>query len=1275
MARLAGWLGAALRWGLGLCALLLVLAALYVSLGRELMPWVADYRAEVESKAQQALGLPLTIGSLEGRWHDFAPVLYAHDVQIGEGDSLVRLDQVRVVPDVLASLLEREPRLSALEVEGLQLSLRQHDDGSWALEGLPARQPGSAPLDLGQVLGQLKKIARLSLHDSQFTLEPLDAAPVSFTYVNLSLRSGLRQRLDGRLTLPDGQPLALNLRARLNAKAWRQSSAELYVSLPQSDWARWLPESLMRGWRLKHLQAGGELWLSAAGGQLQRGVLRLHAPELTGAYAERKPVTVQDLALNAYFTRDQQGFQLLFDSLAMSLGENRWGEAQLGLTQRAARGEEGEHWQLSADRLELGPLLPLVQALAPLPESAAAYLAGLQPQGTLRNLQLDYRPQAELAQRLQFASNLDHLGIEAYKEIPAAKNVSGSLAGDLGQGELRLATDNFSLHLHHLFPQSWQYRQANAQLFWRLDDQAFTLRSPYLQLLGEEGKLAGDMLIRLMRDPAAEDYMDLRVGMRDGDARYTEKYLPTLSPGFSPQLADWLKSAIRAGVVDQGYFQYQGSLNKGAEDTARSISLFFKTHDAELAFQPGWPRLRQARGEVFIEDAGVRVQLAEGRLLDSRVHDVAVAVPHVESGQVPHLLLNGELESSVQDGLKILQEAPIGTAAIFAGWQGEGPLTGKLKLDIPLYKGQAPDVGVDFATQGARLKLASPALELSQLQGAFNFNSASGLSAPDIRAQVFGRPVRAKAVVAGGRGRNLTRIEATGQVALQSLTDWLAVSQPLPLSGSLPYRLELTLSGADSQLRIGSTLKGLAIDLPPPFGKAAEQERTAQWRMTLQGAERRYWLDYADLASLAVAAPVGELSAGRGELLLGGGSASLPATQGLRVKGRLSELDWGAWQVLAKRYASGQSDAAKQLLSSADLQIDKFQGFGSSLDGLKVQLARGNASWAVNLASSQVTGRLVLPDSGVAPIAVNLERLRLPAAEPKAQVEKDAPDPLAAVDPRQIPALDIQIAQVLQGDSPLGAWALKARPTPKGVAFNELNLNLKGLQVSGSAGWEGEPGATSSWYKGRVKGGNLADVLQAWNFAPNVTSQSFRLDADGRWPGSPAWISLKRFSGSLDPNLRKGQFVEVEGGAQALRVFGLLNFNSIGRRLRLDFSDILGKGLSYDRVEGLLVGSEGVYVTREPVKLTGPSSNLELDGTLDMANDRVNAKLLVTLPLTNNLPLAALIVGAPAIGGALFVVDKLLGNRVARFASVQYGVTGSWQNPKISFQKPFEKPR
>lgn len=209
MERLIRFFAALTRWGLGLCALLLVLAAVYVSLGRELTPLVAEYRAEVEAKAQAAVGMPLHIGSLEGRWSGFAPVLLAHDVMVGEGSSALRLDQVEVVPDIWASLMAREVRIAHLQVSGLQLSVKEDKDGKWALQGLPVQD--EQPLDPAQVLKRMQMVKRVSLLDSQVTLQPFDHAPVTLTYVGLSLHTGAtRQRLDARLTLPDGQPLAVN---------------------------------------------------------------------------------------------------------------------------------------------------------------------------------------------------------------------------------------------------------------------------------------------------------------------------------------------------------------------------------------------------------------------------------------------------------------------------------------------------------------------------------------------------------------------------------------------------------------------------------------------------------------------------------------------------------------------------------------------------------------------------------------------------------------------------------------------------------------------------------------------------------------------------------------------------------------------------------------------------------------------------------------------------------------------------------------------------------
>ncbi|EJN35465.1 TIGR02099 family protein [Pseudomonas sp. GM78] len=1267
MERLTRILAALTRWGLGLCALVLVVMALYVSLGRELAPLVAEYRAEVETKASEALGMPLQIGELKGSWSDFAPILSAHDVTVGEGANALHLENVRAVPDVWASLLARDVRIANLELNGLKISLKQGDDGAWGLEGLPVKD--DQPLDPEQLLNRMQMIQQLSVLDSQVTLQPWGESPLTLTYVGATLKAGAsRQRFDARLTLPDGQPLALSVRTRIRASQWKDGEAQVYVSLPQSDWSKWLPETLTQQWNFSEIKAGGELWATWGKGALQSGAVRLNAPQFKGAYAERKPIQVNNLALNAYFQRSVEGMLVTVDSLAMNLGETRW-ESRLQFKQTEAVDRTQNLWHLQADRLDLTPLTPLLNALAPLPDGVAKVVERLKVTGGLRNVLIDVKPNATDDSRFSFAANLDRVGFDAYHGAPAARNVTGSISGDLGHGELRMDSKDFMLHLDPIFAKPWQYIQANATLTWKLDKESFTLIAPYLKVLGEEGKIAGDFLIRLFFDETQEDYMDLRVGLVDGDGRYTAKYLPTV---LSPALDEWLRTAILKGAVDQGFFQYQGSLNHGAEETARSISLFFKVHDAELAFQPGWPHVSKVTGDVFVEDSGVRILASKGQLLDTQVRDIYVNIPHVPAGHNSHLFLDGAFAGGLGDGLKILKEAPIGTAETFAGWEGEGDLQGKLKLDIPLAKGEQPKILVDFKTAKARLKLPEPPLELTQLKGDFRFDSSKGLSGQNISARAFDKPVTAQIFADGREGKLNTRVTASGQVEVKKLTDWLSVTQPLPVSGVIPYQLQLTLDGADSQLMVNSNLKGVTVDLPAPFGMAADVGRDTTFRMTLQGPERRYWVNYGELANFTFAAPTGNFANGRGELFLGNGNAVLPGAKGLRIRGVLSELDVGPWQDLVSKYA-GQDPGgnAKQLLSGADIKVGKLSAFGTTLDQAAVQLTRKPSAWALQLDSQQVKGTASIPDAKAAPMVINLQTVRLPAPDPKVLADENSPDPLASVDPKNIPALDITINQLYQGNDLVGAWSLKVRPTAKGIALNSLDLGLKGILLQGSGGWEGAPGASTSWYKGRISGKNLADVLKGWGFAPSVTSQEFRMDVDGRWPGSPAWLATKRFSGTLDASLKEGQFVEVEGSAQALRVFGLLNFNSIGRRLRLDFSDLFGKGMSYDRVKGLLVATNGVYVTREPIRLTGPSSTIELDGTLNMVADQIDAKLLVTLPVTNNLPIAALIVGAPAIGGALFLIDKLIGDRVSRFASVKYNVKGPWKEPKITFDKAF----
>ena len=58
----------------------------------------------------------------------------------------------------------------------------------------------------------------------------------------------------------------------------------------------------------------------------------------------------------------------------------------------------------------------------------------------------------------------------------------------------------------------------------------------------------------------------------------------------------------------------------------------------------------------------------------------------------------------------------------------------------------------------------------------------------------------------------------------------------------------------------------------------------------------------------------------------------------------------------------------------------------------------------------------------------------------------------------------------------------------------------------------------------------------------------------------------------------------------------------------------------------------------------------------------------ITVPVSQNLPLAAVLVGAPYVGGALFLADKLFGGWLDKVTRIHYRVQGPWTSPQITLE-------
>lgn len=137
-----------------------------------------------------------------------------------------------------------------------------------------------------------------------------------------------------------------------------------------------------------------------------------------------------------------------------------------------------------------------------------------------------------------------------------------------------------------------------------------------------------------------------------------------------------------------------------------------------------------------------------------------------------------------------------------------------------------------------------------------------------------------------------------------------------------------------------------------------------------------------------------------------------------------------------------------------------------------------------------------------------------------------------------------------------------------------------------------------------------------------------------------------------------------------MRLIGLLNFDNILRRLRLDFSDVTAQGTAFDRVHGTADVNGGLLTLRGPLQIDAPAATLTLSGSVDLVSRELDQRLGVTLPVSQSLPIAAIAVGAPIVGGALFLADQLFGDALDRATTLHYRVRGPWTSPQVTLEGP-----
>ncbi len=221
--------------------------------------------------------------------------------------------------------------------------------------------------------------------------------------------------------------------------------------------------------------------------------------------------------------------------------------------------------------------------------------------------------------------------------------------------------------------------------------------------------------------------------------------------------------------------------------------------------------------------------------------------------------------------------------------------------------------------------------------------------------------------------------------------------------------------------------------------------------------------------------------------------------------------------------------------------------------------------------------------------------------------------------------------------------------------------------------WTQTEAGNYSHFTGRLRAFDGGEVIQAWGQPKVVEMDDTMVDADLSWAGAPDEISLQTIRGVVVFEMLDGSFIRdaAENENGLLRLLALFNFDTLARRLRLDFSDLAKEGFAFESVSGRFEFADGWVYIKQPLVVESTSSKIQMAGTLDLLREEVDAELVATLPLGGNLSFAAaLVAGLPAALG-VYLISKIFKSQVDKVSSVTYEIGGPWEDPTLKFHKVF----
>ena len=1300
-------------------AAVVVLLATGFAIARLLLPFADQYSAEVGERFSDYLNQPVIVRALDAEWHGWGPSLVLRDLslldEMGE-QPVLRLEKVRLGLNLLSSLRQRQIVFSDITFVGVNLVLTRDQQGQFSVVGLPSqlvenKTKKNLPRqseDVKPFLTWLFSQDQLNLEDSDITWQDEMGAgrKMHFSAVNLSLRNdGNRHQLDAALTLSSelGKSMILRIDMWGDPMSTKRRSTQVFIAGEHVHLAELFEPQSIAGVNVSIDSAGFRVW-----GQWKEGILQYLTGDVDAAgltmvpgnlpqnLPQKKPQSIKPetllldrMAGTFSWRRHKSGWLFEGDELMLARDSREWQPSRVSLN-IAERVSGQPTVDAVFSYLQLEDISELLTLFSVGGEKLQQPLQAIAARGDIKNAHLHW--QGGETMQYQVYAGLHNASLNAWQNIPAAESVDGQLwltaTNAQASGQIDLQHASVTLRFPSLFRWPMPVDELRGNVTWAVNDDQWRIAGRNLALGNED--ISASISLDIIQDAANDSpFMSLIVDFKDGDGSQIARYLPT--GAMSEDAISWLDEAfVRARIVSGGAV-FHGMLNNFPfDDGDGKFELAFSVEDASLNYANDWPPITAIKADVRFEGRGMFINMQRGDIYSNQIRWANVGI--VDMSATPLLLtIDGEIQGSTQEKLDYLVASPPLYAA-FGQHLEDMSTTGDsiLKLELHLPIGTDDETEVSGWVDLTENSLSIPPLGrvLSEMTGRLNFFQ-DGLQAENIETELLGQPTKINVATGVFGSSRKVRISANGLFDAPDLAahyapvmvDFLEgdgawnILFDIPLdddadtSGDISNNLSNnTKPSQPATLYVQSNLKGVATKLPSPFDKQAEDAGSLELRVQFfSGQSPVLQINYGGTVDSIIALNgLGSPDELRAEVRFNAGIAVLPDTPGLRVLGWLDTVSLDEWRYLlpnreAQLMPASAAGAQQQsttsspfrILDSADVAARVFEAYGQQIHNARVKLTNQDNALLVDVNSKEIKGTVMIPyDLKTNPVIADLAYSYL--------VEPEVGE--GAMDPRDMPALDIRIKDFRYLKLKLGAVRLETTKVVDGVRIEQLILKPRATTVTARGGWYMRGKKQQSNLQMHLKSSNFGRTLKALDYVGGIDDGKGTIDVELKWPGSFADVDASGIQGKLKMSLSDGYVLDIDPGAG--RMFGMLSVQALPRRLLLDFSDVFKKGFGFDRIKGNFTIEDGDAYTNN-FYMKGPAARVDIAGRTGLEAQDYDQLVTVTPHVSETLPVLGILGATPQIGAVILLAQKIFKPTIDDATKTQYTITGSWNAPVI----------